>query len=181
MGVSSNFDFLAGQDERFARLGAMAERYFFDDAPSALIKLRQLGEFIAKDVAARHGLLPKYSVTFDEVLSTLKLKSLLPREVAELFFHLKRVGNAAAHEGAGTASEAFAALKIARTAWRSGFTGAMAARPTSSLDLLSPRPRQSMRRRNWSQSWRSYARVSAEVPTAKPRRSSPTKKLKPAD
>jgi type I restriction enzyme, R subunit len=56
MGVSSNFDFLAAQDERLARLGALAERYFFDDAPSALIKLRQLGEFIAKDVAARHGL-----------------------------------------------------------------------------------------------------------------------------
>jgi len=55
---SSNFDFLASQDERCARLGAMAERYFFDDAPSALIKLRQLGEFIAKDVAAHHGLLP---------------------------------------------------------------------------------------------------------------------------
>jgi type I restriction enzyme R subunit len=38
-------------------------------------------------------------ISFDEVLSTLKLKSLLPREVGELFFHLKRVGNAAAHEG----------------------------------------------------------------------------------
>jgi hypothetical protein len=49
MGVSSNFKFLAAQDER---LGALAERYFFDDAPSTLIKLRQLVEFIAKDVAA---------------------------------------------------------------------------------------------------------------------------------
>jgi type I restriction enzyme, R subunit len=56
MGVSSNFDFLAAQDERLARLCALAERYFFDDAPSVLIKLRQLGEFIAKDVAGRHGL-----------------------------------------------------------------------------------------------------------------------------
>jgi type I restriction enzyme R subunit len=94
----------------------MAERYFFDDAPSALIKLRQLGELIAKEVAARHGLLPDSSVSFDEVLRTLKLKSLLPREVSELFFHLKRVGNAAAHEDLGTASDAFTALKIARTA-----------------------------------------------------------------
>jgi hypothetical protein len=56
MGVSSNFDFLTAQDERLARLGAMAERYFFDDAPST--KLRQLAEFLAKEVAARHGLLP---------------------------------------------------------------------------------------------------------------------------
>ena len=81
-----------------------------------LIKLRQLGEFIAKDVAARHGLLPTNSVSFDDVLRTLKLKSVLPREVSELFFHLKRLGNAAAHEGAGTAGEALTALKIARTA-----------------------------------------------------------------
>jgi type I restriction enzyme R subunit len=116
MGVTSNFAFLAAQDERFARLGALAERYFFDDAPAALIKLRQLGEFMAKDVAARHGLLPASSVTFDEVLHKLKLKSLLPSEIADLFFHLKRVGNAAAHEDAGTASQALAALKIARTA-----------------------------------------------------------------
>jgi type I restriction enzyme R subunit len=55
--MSSNFGFLAPQDERLARLGALAERYFIDDAPSALIKLRQLGEFIAKDIAARQGLL----------------------------------------------------------------------------------------------------------------------------
>ena len=64
MGVSSNFDFLAGQDDRLARLGALAERYFFDDAPSTLIKLRQLGEFLTKEVAARHGLLPSSTATF---------------------------------------------------------------------------------------------------------------------
>jgi type I restriction enzyme R subunit len=113
MGVSSNFKFLAAQDERLARLGALAERYFFDDAPSTLIKLRQLVEFIAKDVAARHGLLPSESVTFDEVLRTLKFKSVLPREIADLFFHLKRVGNAAVHENFGTTAEALSGLKIA--------------------------------------------------------------------
>lgn len=107
MAVASNFDFLASQDERFARLGALAERHFFEDAPSALIKLRQLAEFIAKEVAARHGLLPTSSVSFDEVLRTLKLKSILPREVGELFFHLKRVGNAAVHEDAGTPNKLY--------------------------------------------------------------------------
>ena len=53
MGVSSNFSFLSAQDERLARLGALAERYFFDDGPSALIKLSQRAEFLAKEVAAR--------------------------------------------------------------------------------------------------------------------------------
>jgi type I restriction enzyme R subunit len=112
MGVSSNFAFLARQDDRFARLGALAERYFFDDAPAALIKLRQLGEFLAKDVAARHGVLPSSNASFDDVLRTLMARSILPREIAELFFHLKRLGNAAAHEDVGTSREALTALKI---------------------------------------------------------------------
>jgi type I restriction enzyme R subunit len=116
MEVSSNFHFLAKQDVRLARLGALAERFFFDDYPTALFKLRQLGEFMAKDVAARHGLLPSNSVSFDEVLRALKLRSILPREVGELFFHLKRLGNVAVHENEAKASEALMGLKIARAA-----------------------------------------------------------------
>jgi type I restriction enzyme R subunit len=116
MAVSSNFSFLAPKDERLARLGALAERYFFDDAPGALVKLRQLGEFIAKDVAARHGLLPTNAPSFDDALRALRARGLLPRQVAELFFHLKQIGNVAAHEDAGTQSEALHALKIARSA-----------------------------------------------------------------
>lgn len=111
----SNFRFLSGQDDRLARLGALAERYFADDAPGALIKLRQLGEFIAKEVAATHGLLPSSSTTFDDVLRTLRVRAILPQEVGDLFHHLKRAGNAAAHEDRGTSSEALNGLKIART------------------------------------------------------------------
>lgn len=74
MGGTSNFSFLEVQDVRLARLGALAERYFFDDTPSTLIKLRQFGELVAKDVAARQGLLPSEAATFDEVLRALKVK-----------------------------------------------------------------------------------------------------------
>jgi hypothetical protein len=38
----------------------LAERYFHDDAPFSLIKIRQLAELIAKDVAARQGILPTF-------------------------------------------------------------------------------------------------------------------------
>src|SRR5690606_27447987 len=96
----SNFDFLAVHDPGLARLGALAERYFHDDAPGALIKLRQLAEFLAKDIAARHALLPSSAASFDDALRALKLRSVLPRDVADLFYHLKRVGNAAAHDNA---------------------------------------------------------------------------------
>jgi type I restriction enzyme R subunit len=66
--VSSNFAFLAKGAPRLAGLGALAERYFANDAPAALIKLRLFGEFLAKDVAARQGVLPKVDVNFEDTL-----------------------------------------------------------------------------------------------------------------
>ena len=40
----------------------------------------------------------------------------MPRDVADLFYHLKRAGNSAAHENTGTPGETLAALKMARQA-----------------------------------------------------------------
>ena len=116
MGDAGNFKFLAKCDKRLVRLTTLAERYAFTDSPAALIKLRQFGEFLAKDVAARHALLVNPAASFDDVLRLLGARSILPREAADWLFHLKRVGNSAAHEDAGSASDALAALKIARLA-----------------------------------------------------------------
>jgi type I restriction enzyme R subunit len=117
MGASSvNFDFLEKDEPRPVRLARLAERYFHDDPAGALIKLRQFAELMAKEVAARQGALPSGQPTFDDLLRSLRIRSVLPREVADLFYHLKRLGNAAAHEDIGTASEALNALKIARQA-----------------------------------------------------------------
>jgi len=115
-GVSSNFNFLAAHDAQLARLGALAERYFHDDAPAALIKLRLLAEFLAKEVAARHAVLPSPQASFDDTLRSLKVHGVIPPEVGELFYHLKRLGNAAAHCNAGTPGEVLTALKVARNA-----------------------------------------------------------------
>ena len=111
--VYSNFGFLTGPAPRLARLGALAERYFVDDAATALVKLRQLGEFLAKDMAAHHGLLPSTGASFDDALRALRAADALPRQVADLLYHLKRLGNVAVHEDAGTTSQALQALKIA--------------------------------------------------------------------
>lgn len=113
---SANFGFLKAQNAQLFRLAAQAEHYFTDDPSTCLIKLRQFAEFMAKEVAARHAALPLRSVTFDDVLRELRMRSVLPREIADLFFHLKRLGNDAAHEDAGTIGEALQALKIARSA-----------------------------------------------------------------
>ena len=116
---TGNFGFLEGHSPQLAKLGRLAERYFSDDPPTALVKLRQFAEITAREVAARQALLTSSDQTFDDILRTLRARSILQREMADLFYHLKRVGNAAAHRDLGTPGDAFTALKIARAigAW----------------------------------------------------------------
>lgn len=112
--ASPNFGFLEPSEPRLARLATLAELYFAEDAPGALVKLRLFGELLAKQVAATHGLLPQGSASFEEVLAALRLRAVVPREALDLLRHLRRVGNAAAHEDAGTPRDALQALKFAR-------------------------------------------------------------------
>jgi type I restriction enzyme R subunit len=116
---TGNFTFLTSHSPQLAKLGRLAERYFHDDPPTSLVKLRQFAELVAKDVAARQALLTTGRMSFDEVLSVLRARSILQREVAEYFYHLKHAGNVAAHEDRGTRSDALTALKVARAigAW----------------------------------------------------------------
>jgi type I restriction enzyme R subunit len=109
---SSNFSFLQEQSPQLARLGALAERYFFDAPADTIFKLRQFAEFIAKDIAAQNALLPASGANFDDVLRALKLRSTVPPQVLEYFHHLRRVGNAATHEAIGTQRDALHALKL---------------------------------------------------------------------
>lgn len=111
---SANFGFLAATDDRLCRLGTLAERYFLDDAPTALAKLRLFAELMAKEIAAAHALLPPGKPSFDDVLSALRRRSVVPQEALNIFHFLRRTGNAAVHENAGSNREALAALKIAR-------------------------------------------------------------------
>ena len=54
--ASHNFQFLTTYDRQFVRLAALAERYFRTDPNTSLIKLRQFGELLAQEIAARVGL-----------------------------------------------------------------------------------------------------------------------------
>lgn len=111
---TGNFTFLSVHSPQLAKLGRLAERYFADDPPTTLVKLRQFSELVAKEVAARQALLIDSRMSFDDVLRTLKARSILQREIAEFFYHLKRAGNDAAHEDKGSRNDALTGLKIAR-------------------------------------------------------------------
>lgn len=54
--LGRNYAHLQEHDEQLVRLGLLAERYFPDDPNTSILKLRQLTELLAQQVASRIGL-----------------------------------------------------------------------------------------------------------------------------
>lgn len=109
-----NFDFLRKHDERLATLGAQAERYFRDDPSTAIIKVRQFVELLAKLIAAHHALYLGERETFEDTLRRLSFERIIPKEAADLFHALRKLGNVAVHDAKGGHADALASLKFAR-------------------------------------------------------------------
>jgi type I restriction enzyme, R subunit len=108
----SNFSVLHEYDEQLSRLGILAERYFADDPNTCLLKLRQLAELLAQMLAARAGLYVSPEETQYDLLRRLQDSNVLPREVAQVFGEVRRVGNAANHTMAGDHRSALTTLKL---------------------------------------------------------------------
>ncbi|HYI12068.1 MAG TPA: type I restriction-modification system endonuclease [Thermoanaerobaculia bacterium] len=108
---SPNFAFLAQHDQLFVRYAMLAERYVFEDPNSSLIKQRQLAEALARQAAASIG------VDHDDFASVLRLlrdRNAITAELADVFHFVRKAGNAAAHEGAGTQADALRTLQLTR-------------------------------------------------------------------
>ena len=115
--MSTNFSQLRRYDEQLFRLGVLAERYFPEDPNTALIKLRQLGERLAQQVASRFGVFTSLEESQLALIRRLELDGLIEREVAVLFHDLRKNGNAATHGLQGDHASALSTLKIA---WQLG-------------------------------------------------------------
>jgi type I restriction enzyme R subunit len=113
--LSANFGHLKDISPELHRLGVLAERFFADDANTSLIKSRQFGEYMVKEIAALSGIYDIASrETTHDLLRRLATQQVLPREVADIFHAVRRSGNEATHSLAGSPAEALAALKFCR-------------------------------------------------------------------
>lgn len=110
--LTSNFAPLQEHDEQLLRLGMLAERYFPEDPNTSLLKLRQLTELLAKMVATKVGLYVSAEEAQYDLIRRLQDQNILPRDIAQLFNEVRRMGNAASHAIAGDHRGALAALKI---------------------------------------------------------------------
>ena len=111
---SPNFGFLTQHDPLLVHLAALAERYVFDDPNSAILKLRQFSEALARQAAANTGIAVSPQDSQLDVLRALVDRRILTPEVDKLFHTIRRTGNAAAHDFAGSAREALYNLQLAR-------------------------------------------------------------------
>jgi type I restriction enzyme R subunit len=112
--TSPNFAFLAKHDDVLLRHAALAERYVFDDANSALIKLRQFGELLARHAAARTGIAVEERESQQQIIDRLYTAGVINGQMAQLFHGLRRAGNRAAHEHTGDRREALHQLQMCR-------------------------------------------------------------------
>jgi len=111
---SPNFPFLSEHSDLLSQCAVQAERYVFDDPNTALIKLRQFGELLAQEVAARTGVdvFPEDNAV--TVLKKLEYDNVLTPKAAQLFHNLRKTGNKAVHQITGDQGDALHHLRMAR-------------------------------------------------------------------
>lgn len=112
--TSVNFGFLIRYDIALVQVAGLAERYFPDDPITCLMKLRQFGELLAQQLAARAGVFTGVDEGQSELLGRLKRDTAYPRDVIDLFHDLRRIGNDAVHQHRGDHATALTGLKVAR-------------------------------------------------------------------
>jgi type I restriction enzyme R subunit len=112
--TSPNFAYLAHHDARLVALATQAELHFSSDPATALFKLRQFGEVLAQRAAAKVGLFTNAELGQQQLIDLLWDRKVIGATQRTLFHDLRRVGNAAVHEGKGDHREALHQLRMAR-------------------------------------------------------------------
>jgi type I restriction enzyme R subunit len=111
---SPNFAYLAYHDARLVALGTQAEEHFAGDPTVTLFKLRQFAEVLAQRAAAKVGLFLSGEEGLQQLIDRLWERNVIGATQRTIFHDLRRVGNAAVHEGKGDHSEALHQLRMAR-------------------------------------------------------------------
>lgn len=109
----SNFTFLEKQWSDLARLGELSEKYVYSDPNTSVIKQGMLAEVMVKYMLAYDGIKePAYDNTHANRIRLLKKNDLLPFEISNILYILRKDRNDAAHNGADEKERAFHNLPL---------------------------------------------------------------------
>ena len=96
--IVSNFYFMEEHDPIFFELARNGERVFKSDPNTTLMKLRQLGEALAKDIARRSNIFFEPDVKQSYLIGKLSRELNLDPNIKNIFHKLREEGNEAVHE-----------------------------------------------------------------------------------
>jgi len=109
----SNFSFLLEHDPIFFQLASVAEKMFKSDPNTTLVKVRQLAEALAQEMASKLGIESYEYQGQYELIDLLEKKLSFSYKVKNLFHALRKEGNRAVHEFTTNHNQAVKALKNA--------------------------------------------------------------------
>lgn len=96
-----NFTFLESHWGDLAKLGEMSEKYVYSDPNTSIIKQGMLSEVMVKYMLAYDGIEePEYDNTHANRIRLLKKNDLLPYEISNTLYILRKARNDAAHNAA---------------------------------------------------------------------------------
>lgn len=111
---SVNFSFLADIAPDLGLLHCFAhqaEKYLHSDPNSCLIKIRQFGELLAQEIAARNGESIDRGESQEILLRRLSMNGILKQNSSDLFHQIRKEGNRANHHGLSDYNRALRVLK----------------------------------------------------------------------
>ena len=91
--LTSNFLFLKQNDPVFYQLASAAEQFFTLDPNTTMVKLRQLAEALAKDMASRFNIPPYSYKNQHDLFYQIDRKINLDSRVKDIFHKLRKDGN----------------------------------------------------------------------------------------
>ena len=109
----SNFTFLESYWTDLAKLGDLSEKYVYSDPNTSVIKQGMLSEVMVKYMLAYDGIAePEYDNTHANRIRLLKQNDLLPYEVKNTLYILRKDRNNAAHNAADEGGRALSNLEL---------------------------------------------------------------------
>jgi type I restriction enzyme R subunit len=96
--LESNFSFLKNDWNILATFGEVAEKMIYEDVNTSVIKIRQLGEYIASAMIKSDGLDEPADGSQLDRIKILKREGLISNEIEDIFHLIRKKGNSAVHK-----------------------------------------------------------------------------------
>lgn len=142
--TSINFNFLQEHDPIFLQLASSAERNFTTDPNTTLVKVRQLGEALAQDIATRVGVAFDKDIKQIELINLLNKEGIFGKSATDAFHFIRKAGNEATHSFSSDKDTALKCLKMTHSlfamyhsAFDNNFTAPTLSHPPSLSMMMS--------------------------------------------